>query len=80
MLDGNAVIITVGVNGGMQQSRDGAFVPTQPVDIAGVASRCHEVGASVVHVQARDAAGRNTGDPERSMTRSFVRSEFARQS
>jgi 3-keto-5-aminohexanoate cleavage enzyme len=58
------VIITVAVNGGMQQSRDGAFVPTQPVDIAEAAARCHEAGASVVHVHARDAEGRNTGDPE----------------
>ena len=64
MLDGNKVIITVAVNGGMQQSRDGAFVPTHPVEIGEVAARCHEAGASVVHVHARDAAGRNTGDPE----------------
>jgi 3-keto-5-aminohexanoate cleavage enzyme len=63
MLDGNKVIITVAVNGGMQQSRDGAIVPTQPVEIGEVAARCHEAGASVVHVHARDGAGRNTGDP-----------------
>ena len=64
MLDGNKVIITVAVNGGMQQSRDGAFVPTQPAEIGEVAARCHDAGASVVHVHARDAAGRNTGEPE----------------
>jgi len=64
MVHGNKVIITVAVNGGMQQSRDGAFVPTQPVEIAEAAGRCHEAGASVVHVHARDAEGRNTGDPE----------------
>ncbi len=34
MVHGNKLIITVAVNGGMQQSRDGAFVPTQPVEIA----------------------------------------------
>ena len=27
-------------------------------------ARCHDAGASVVHVHARDAAGRNTGEPE----------------
>ena len=63
MLPGNTVIITVAVNGGMQQSRGGAFVPTQPVEIGEVAARCHEAGAAVVHVHARDAQGRNTGDP-----------------
>jgi 3-keto-5-aminohexanoate cleavage enzyme len=63
MLEGNKVIITVAVNGGMQQSRDGAFVPTQPADIGEVAARCHAAGAAVVHVHARDAEGRNSGDP-----------------
>src|SRR4029079_13994199 len=63
MPDGNKVIITVALNGGMQQSHDGAFVPTQPVDIAEAAARCHEAGASVGHVHARDAEGRNTGNP-----------------
>ena len=63
MLEGNKVIITVALNGGMQQSRDGAFVPTQPAEIGTVAARCWEAGASVVHVHARDANGRNTGDP-----------------
>ena len=62
MVHGNKVIITVAVNGGMQQSRDGAFVPTQPVEIGEAAARCHEAGASIVHVHARDAEGRNTGD------------------
>lgn len=63
MLPGNKVIITVAVNGGMQQSRGGAFVPTQPAEIGEVAAQCHEAGAAVVHVHARDAQGRNTGDP-----------------
>jgi 3-keto-5-aminohexanoate cleavage enzyme len=62
MLEGNKVIITVAVNGGMQPSRDGAFVPTQPLEIAEAAARCHEAGASVVHVHARDGEGRNSGD------------------
>ena len=64
MLDGNKVIITVAVNGGMQQSRDGAVIPTQAVAIGEAAARCHDAGAAVVHVHARDAEGRNTGDPD----------------
>lgn len=63
MLEDNKVIITVAVNGGMQQSRDGAFVPTQPAEIGETAARCHQAGASVVHVHARDPQGRNSGDP-----------------
>jgi 3-keto-5-aminohexanoate cleavage enzyme len=63
MLERSKVIITVAVNGGMQQSRDGAFVPTQPVDIGEAAARCYQAGASVVHVHARDREGRNSGDP-----------------
>jgi 3-keto-5-aminohexanoate cleavage enzyme len=62
MLTGNKVIITVAVNGGMQQDRDGAVVPKQPADIGEAAARCYEAGAAVVHVHARDAEGRNTGD------------------
>lgn len=30
MLDGNKVIISVALNGGMQQDRDGAIIPNQP--------------------------------------------------
>jgi 3-keto-5-aminohexanoate cleavage enzyme len=62
MLAGNKVIITVAVNGGMQQDRDGAIVPRQPVEIGEAAARCHEAGAAMVHVHARDPQGRNSGD------------------
>jgi len=62
MLAGNKVIITVAINGGMQQDRDGAVIPKQPADIGAAAARCHDAGASMVHVHARDAAGRNSGD------------------
>ncbi len=33
MLAGNKVIITVAINGGMQQDRDGAIIPKQPAEI-----------------------------------------------
>jgi 3-keto-5-aminohexanoate cleavage enzyme len=62
MLDGNKVIITVAINGGMQQNRDGAFVPCQPEEIGEAAARCHAAGASMIHVHARDAQGKNSGD------------------
>lgn len=57
------IVIVVAVNGGMQQSRDGAVVPTQPEEIAEAARLCREAGASVVHFHARDKQGMNTGDP-----------------
>ncbi|MFC3580070.1 BKACE family enzyme [Sphingomonas hylomeconis] len=63
MLEGNKVIITVALNGGMQQDRDGAIIPKQPVEIGEAAARCHEAGAAVVHVHARGPDGKNSGDP-----------------
>jgi len=62
MLSGNKVIITVAINGGMQQDRDGAVIPKQPEEIGEAAARCWEAGASMIHVHARDAQGRNSGD------------------
>lgn len=62
MLEGNKVMITVALNGGMQQDRDGAIIPKQPDEIGEAAARCYEAGASVVHVHARDKDGKNSGD------------------
>ena len=62
MLSGNRVIITCAINGGMQQDRDGAVIPKQPDEIGEAAARCHAAGAAMIHVHARDAPGRNTGD------------------
>jgi 3-keto-5-aminohexanoate cleavage enzyme len=62
MLEGNKVIITVALNGGMQQDRDGAVVPKQPVEIGEAAARCYEAGAAMVHVHARGPDGKNSGD------------------
>ena len=39
MLDGNKVMITVALNGGMQQDRDGAAVPKQPDEIGEAADQ-----------------------------------------
>lgn len=64
MLDGNKVIITCALNGGMQQDRDGAVIPKQPDEIGEAAARCYAAGASMVHVHARGPDGKNTGDRE----------------
>jgi len=63
MLDGNKVIITVALNGGMQQDREGAVIPKQPGEIGEAAARCWEAGAAMVHVHARGPDGKNSGDP-----------------
>ena len=57
------LVIVAAVNGGMQMDRDGAQVPIAPEQIAEDARLCAEAGAAIVHVHARDASGRNTGDP-----------------
>lgn len=64
MLPGNKFIITVALNGGMQQDRDGAVVPKQPRELGEAAARCWEAGAALVHVHARGPDGKNTGDTE----------------
>lgn len=58
------VVIVAAVNGGMQENRDGAIVPCTPEEIAEAAYRCHQEGATVVHVHARDEHRRNSGDPK----------------
>jgi 3-keto-5-aminohexanoate cleavage enzyme len=58
------LVIVAAVNGGMQRSRDGAFVPETPEEIAEDARLCRDAGAAIVHVHARDGEGRNTGDVE----------------
>ena len=64
MLAGNKVIITVAINGGMQQDREGAIIPKQPVEIGEAAARCYAAGAAMIHVHARDTQGKNSGDRE----------------
>jgi 3-keto-5-aminohexanoate cleavage enzyme len=63
MLPGSKVIISVALNGGMQQDRDGAVVPKQPAEIGEAAARCWKAGAAMVHVHARGPDGKNSGDP-----------------
>lgn len=63
MASNDKLIITVALNGGMQQDRDGAVVPKQPDEIAEAAFECWQAGAAMVHVHARGTDGKNTGDP-----------------
>lgn len=63
MLQGNKVIVSVALNGGMQQDREGAVIPKQPAEIGEAAARCWEAGAAMVHVHARGPDGKNSGDP-----------------
>lgn len=64
MFAGNKFIITVALNGGMQQDRDGAIVPKQPAELGEAAAMCWKAGAALVHVHARDEEGKNSGDPQ----------------
>lgn len=57
------VVIVAAVNGGAQQSRDGATVPVTLEEIVEEAVRCEAAGATVLHFHGRNAEGRNTGDP-----------------
>jgi 3-keto-5-aminohexanoate cleavage enzyme len=65
------VVIVAAVNGGAQQSRDGAFVPITPSEIVEEAVRCEAAGATVLHFHARNAEGKNTGDP--ALNREIIR-------
>jgi 3-keto-5-aminohexanoate cleavage enzyme len=55
-------VIVAALTGGTQKDRDGATVPTTPSEIAEAAYRCHEAGAAVVHIHARDEKKQATGD------------------
>jgi len=64
MFADNKFVISVALNGGMQQDRDGAVIPKQPEEIGEAAARCWEAGAAMVHVHARGPDGKNSGDKE----------------
>lgn len=63
MSSNGKVIITVALNGGMQQDRDGAIVPKQPEELAEAARECWQLGAAMVHVHARGKDGKASTDP-----------------
>lgn len=60
---GKKLIVLVAPTGN-QIDRGGSHVPTTPEEIGEEALRCHQAGASVVHIHARDPQTRRaTGDP-----------------
>ena len=63
-MPGKKVVVVAAINGGMQQDREGAKIPSSPAEIAEEAHRCYKAGAAVVHVHARDENKRNSGDPK----------------
>lgn len=63
-MNNKKVYVIAAVNGGLMQDREGAIVPTSPQEIADEAYRCHEAGAAVVHIHARDAKKAATGSAE----------------
>lgn len=57
------LIITAAITGGGAPGRRGPAQPVTPAAIASDALACARAGAAIVHVHARDEAGRTTSDP-----------------
>jgi len=60
----NKLIVTVAPTGNVPTKEMNPHLPVTPDEIAETAVRCREAGASVIHLHARDAAGKPTLDPE----------------
>ena len=58
------LIITVAATGNVPTKEMNPHLPVTPEEIAATAVRCREAGASLIHVHARDAAGRPTLDAQ----------------
>jgi 3-keto-5-aminohexanoate cleavage enzyme len=58
------LIITVAPTGNVPTKEMNPHLPVTPEEIAETAVRCRQAGASLIHVHARDAAGKPTLDPE----------------
>ncbi len=58
------VIITVAQTGNFQGKAANPALPEQPNEIVSSAYDCYNAGASIVHIHARDAAGKSSNDPE----------------
>ena len=57
------LILTAAVNGSLPTKDRTPHVPVTPAEIAADAVACRQAGAALIHVHARDAAGRPTLDP-----------------
>lgn len=60
----NKLIITVAPTGNVPTKEMNPHLPVTPDEIAETAVRCRQAGASVIHLHARDAAGKPTLDLE----------------
>lgn len=60
----NKLIITVAPTGNVPTKEMNPHLPVSSEEIAKTAVRCRQAGASLIHVHARDAAGKPTLDPE----------------
>jgi len=58
------LIITVAPTGNVPTKEMNPHLPITPEEIAETAVRCRQAGASLIHVHARDAAGKPTLDPD----------------
>ena len=64
-LPAGKVIITAALNGAFVNKEMNPNVPEQPEEIAQAALDCYNAGAAIVHIHARDEAGRPTGTKEK---------------
>lgn len=58
------LIITVAPTGNVPTQEMNPHLPVTPEEIAETAARCRQAGASLIHIHARDAAGKPTLDPD----------------
>jgi 3-keto-5-aminohexanoate cleavage enzyme len=58
------LIITVAQTGGMHGKETNPNLPEQPEEIVESTYECYNEGAAIVHIHARDKAGKVTSDPE----------------
>jgi 3-keto-5-aminohexanoate cleavage enzyme len=64
-LPAGIVIITASLNGAFVTKEMNPSVPEQPREIAQAALECHNAGAAIVHIHARDEQGRPCGTKEK---------------
>ena len=57
------LIITAALTGGLHGKKANPALPEQPREIIEDALCCREAGAAIVHLHARDSAGKGIGDP-----------------
>ena len=64
-LDGDPVIVTAALTGGVQGKEANPNLPETPEEIGRAAAECEEAGAAVVHLHARRPYGERSFDRER---------------